>query len=279
MDFASLLTPENLAALLTLTVMEIVLGIDNIVFISILAGKLPPEQQKKARMIGLGLAMFGRIALLLSISWVMSLTEPLSWLPTLSFLSDVPVHPEDGLGTAPALLSGRDLILFLGGAFLVYKATHEIHNKLEGEDAHGDAPAKPMSFGSVIFQILLLDIVFSLDSVITAVGMAESVTVMIVAVVVAVGVMMLSAGTISDFIQKHPTVKMLALAFLLLIGVTLIAEGFDQHVSKGYIYAAMAFSVFVEFLNLRSKGKKGSAPVKLRDSRLSDALSGSGQTL
>ena len=279
MDFASLLTPENLAALLTLTVMEIVLGIDNIVFISILAGKLPPEQQKKARMIGLGLAMFGRIALLLSISWVMSLTEPLSWLPTLPFLSDVPVHPEDGLGTAPALLSGRDLILFLGGAFLVYKATHEIHNKLEGEDAHGDAPAKPMSFGSVIFQILLLDIVFSLDSVITAVGMAESVTVMIVAVVVAVGVMMLSAGTISDFIQKHPTVKMLALAFLLLIGVTLIAEGFDQHVSKGYIYAAMAFSVFVEFLNLRSKGKKGSAPVKLRDSRLSDALSGSGQTL
>ncbi len=277
MDFASLLTPENLAALVTLTVMEIVLGIDNIVFISILAGKLPAEQQAKARMIGLGLAMFGRIALLLSISWVMSLTDPIAWLPQLPFLSTDP-HTAGQLGSAPALLSGRDLILLLGGAFLVYKATHEIHNKLEGDDDHADASAKPMSFGSVIFQILLLDIVFSLDSVITAVGMAESVTVMIIAVVVAVGVMMLSAGAIAGFIQKHPTVKMLALAFLLLIGVTLLAEGFDQHVSKGYIYAAMAFSVFVEFLNLRSKRKKGeSEPVKLRAPRLGDALSRAGQ--
>lgn len=269
MDLASLLTPENLAALVTLTVMEIVLGIDNIVFISILAGRLPAEQQGRARMIGLGLAMFGRIVLLLSISWVMSLTEPLSWLPQLPFLSMEP-HTAGEPGTAPALLSGRDLILLLGGAFLVYKATHEIHNKLEGDDHAAEAGTKPLSFGSVIFQILLLDIVFSLDSVITAVGMADSLEVMITAVVIAVGVMMLSAGTISDFIQKHPTVKMLALAFLLLIGVTLVAEGFDQHVSKGYIYAAMAFSVFVEFLNLRAKKPKD--PVRLREPRLADAI-------
>ncbi|HEX8385720.1 MAG TPA: TerC family protein [Rubricoccaceae bacterium] len=254
--------PEAWIALGTLTTLEIVLGIDNIVFISILSGRLPEAEQKRARLIGLALAMFGRIALLLSISWVMSLVDPVSWLPQLPFLSDVPAHPEDGLGTAPALLSGRDLILILGGAFLIYKSTHEIHNKLEGEDHDAKATGKPMSFGSVIFQILLLDLVFSLDSVITAIGMADDVGVMITAVVIAVGVMMVSAGSISVFIQKHPTVKMLALAFLLLIGVTLLAEGFDQHISKGYIYGAMAFSLFVEALNLRSKKPKG-PPVQL----------------
>ncbi|HYE57449.1 MAG TPA: TerC family protein [Rhodothermales bacterium] len=260
MDFSVLFSPENLAALLTLTALEIVLGIDNIVFISILSGRLPADEQKKARTIGLALAMIGRILLLLSISWVMSLTRPLFDLPAFGFFSE-----------ESAAISGRDLILILGGAFLIYKSTHEIHNKLEGEDEDAHAGGRRASFGSVIFQILLLDLVFSLDSVITAVGMADEISVMIVAVVIAVAVMMLSAGRISGFIQRHPTVKMLALAFLLLIGVTLLAEGFDQHVSKGYIYAAMAFSVFVEFLNLRAKKTK-TPPVHLHEPRLAEAL-------
>jgi predicted tellurium resistance membrane protein TerC len=259
-DFSVLFTPENLAALLTLTALEIVLGIDNIVFISILAGRLPEAEQKRARTIGLALAMIGRILLLLSISWVMGLTRPLFDLPDFGLF-----------GAEAAAISGRDLILILGGAFLIYKSTHEIHNKLEGDDEEGQGSGKRASFGSVIFQILLLDLVFSLDSVITAVGMADEIMVMIVAVVIAVGVMMISAGRISGFIQKHPTVKMLALAFLLLIGVTLLAEGFDQHVSKGYIYAAMAFSVFVEFLNLRAK-KAAAEPVRLHQPRLAEAL-------
>ena len=251
-------SPEAWVALLTLTVLEIVLGIDNIIFISILSGKLrTAEEQKRARFLGLALAMIGRIVLLLSISWVMGLTRPLFQLP---------------FGTAEfAAISGRDLILVLGGLFLIYKSTHEIHNKLEGEQAHADAGGKAaVSFGSVLVQILLLDIVFSLDSVITAVGMADDIGVMITAVVIAVGVMMLSAGTISGFVQRHPTVKMLALAFLLLIGVTLTAEGFGQHISKGYIYGAMAFSVFVEFLNLRAK--KGTPPVQLHEPRLAEAV-------
>jgi predicted tellurium resistance membrane protein TerC len=226
---------EGWIALLTLTVLEIVLGIDNIVFISILAGKLPVHQRERARKVGLSLAMFIRIALLLSITWVMGLTAPLFAL----------------LGQE---VSGRDLILIGGGLFLLGKSTFEIHDKLEGEEEHTAARAVA-SFAGVIFQILLLDIVFSLDSVITAVGMAEDVAIMILAVVVAVGVMLLSAGSISEFVERHPTVKMLALSFLLLIGVSLIAEGLDQHIPKGYIYFAMGFSVFVEMINLRIRGK------------------------
>jgi predicted tellurium resistance membrane protein TerC len=233
-------SPEGWIALLTLSVLEIVLGIDNIVFISILAGKLPPDQRERARRVGLGLAMFIRIALLLSITWVMGLTAPLF--------------------TLGQQISGRDLILIIGGLFLLAKSTHEIHDKLEGEEGHGSAKVAA-SFVAVIVQILLLDIVFSLDSVITAVGMAEDVAVMIIAVVVAVAVMMASARTISDFVDRHPTVKMLALSFLLLIGVSLIAEGFDQHIPKGYIYFAMGFSVFVEMINLRIRAR--GKPVQL----------------
>ncbi len=248
--------PEAWVALLTLTLLEIVLGIDNIVFISILSGRLPAEQQKKARLVGLGLAMFGRIVLLLGISWVMGLTAGLFALPF-------------GKGEA-AIVSGRDLILLVGGLFLIYKSTHEIHNKLEGdEEAH--AAGKAATFGSVIFQILLLDIVFSLDSVITAVGMADHVGVMIVAVVIAVLIMMASSGVIAAFIEKHPTLKMLALSFLLMIGLSLVAEGFDAHIPKGYVYSAMGFSLFVEFLNLRSK-KKARQPVTLRNPRLAQAM-------
>ena len=234
-------SPEGWIALLTLSVLEIVLGIDNIVFISILAGKLRPEERARARQVGLGLAMFMRIALLLSITWVMGLTSPL-------------------FSVTSQEISGRDLILIIGGLFLLAKSTHEIHDKLEGEEGHASAKVAA-SFTGVIIQILLLDIVFSLDSVITAVGMAEDVAVMIIAVILAVAVMMFSAATISDFVDRHPTVKMLALSFLLLIGVSLIGEGFDQHIPKGYIYFAMGFSVFVEMINLRirSRGK----PVQL----------------
>jgi predicted tellurium resistance membrane protein TerC len=228
---------EGWIALLTLTVLEIVLGIDNIIFISILAGRLRPEDRGRARRLGLALAMFMRIALLLSITWVMQLTTPLFTVP----VAEQPV-------------SGRDLILIIGGLFLLAKSTHEIHDKLEGQEGHGSAKVVA-SFAGVIVQILLLDVVFSLDSVITAVGMADDVSVMIIAVVIAVAVMMFSAAAISEFVDRHPTVKMLALAFLLLIGVSLIAEGFDQHIPKGYIYFAMAFSVFVELINLRVRAK------------------------
>jgi predicted tellurium resistance membrane protein TerC len=228
-------SPEGWIALLTLSVLEIVLGIDNIVFISILAGKLRPEERARARQVGLGLAMFIRILLLLSITWVMSLTSPLFTITNQE-------------------LSGRDLILIIGGLFLLGKSTHEIHDKLEGEEGRASGRAGA-SFAGVIVQILLLDIVFSLDSVITAVGMAEDVAVMIIAVVLAVAVMMFSAGAISDFVDRHPTVKMLALSFLLLIGVSLIAEGLDQHIPKGYIYFAMGFSVFVEMINLRVRAR------------------------
>ena len=240
-DWAS--TAEGWVAFATLTVLEIVLGIDNIVFISILAGKLRAEERERARKVGLSLAMFIRIALLLSITWVMGLTEPIFTV----------------VGTN---ISGRDLILLIGGLFLIAKSTHEIHDKLEGTE--GAASKKvAASFAAVIVQILLLDIVFSLDSVITAVGMAEQVSIMILAVVVAVGVMLVSARPISEFVERHPTVKMLALAFLILIGVSLIGEGLDQHIPKGYIYFAMAFSVFVEMINLRVR--KG-APVHLHQS-------------
>ncbi|MGE0446048.1 MAG: TerC family protein [Vicinamibacterales bacterium] len=239
-------TPEGWIALLTLTVLEIVLGIDNIIFISILAGKLPVAQREKARRLGLSLAMLIRIGLLLSITWVMGLTRPL-----FSLLE----HP----------FTGRDLILALGGLFLIGKSTLEIHDKLEGEDHHATGKAVN-GFASVIVQILLLDIVFSLDSVITAVGMADDVAVMITAVVIAVGVMLFSAAAVSEFVERHPTVKMLALSFLLLIGVSLTAEGVGTHIPKGYIYFAMAFSVFVEMINLRVRAK--SAPVQLHHSRL-----------
>jgi predicted tellurium resistance membrane protein TerC len=235
--------PEAWIALSTLTVLEVVLGIDNVVFISILAGKLPPGQQAKARRIGLGVALIGRIALLFSLSWVIKLTAPLFTV----------LRQE---------ISGRDLVLLLGGLFLIAKATHEIHDRLEGEEGHASARVAP-SFTSVIIQVMLLDIVFSLDSVITAVGMAQQLGVMVTAVIVAVGIMMAFAGAIGDFVHRHPTVKMLALSFLLMIGVMLVAEGLDQHIPKGYVYFAMAFSVFVEMLNLRAKAK--SAPVHLHE--------------
>jgi predicted tellurium resistance membrane protein TerC len=254
MEFLS--TPEAWISLLTLTVLEIVLGIDNIVFISILSGKLPENQQKKARQLGLGLAMITRVLLLLSLSWIMTLTSPLfnigSW-----------VGITDGSWVEKLAISGRDLILIIGGLFLIYKSTHEIHNKLEGEEDE-EGKVKVHSFWATIVQILILDIVFSLDSVITAVGMADHIEIMIAAVVIAVIIMMISAGSISSFVNKHPTVKMLALSFLLLIGVSLLAEGLDQHIPKGYVYFAMAFSVLVEMLNLKMK-KNSKKPVELKN--------------
>ena len=243
--------PDAWIALVTLTLLEIVLGIDNIVFISILSEKVKPELQARARQVGLALAMGTRILLLFSITWVMRLTAPLFTVFERGF-------------------SGRDLILVGGGLFLLGKATYEIHHSLEG-DAHGREAGVAASFGSVILQIAILDIVFSLDSVITAVGMADHIQVMIAAVVIAVGVMMVSAGPLSAFVSRHPTVKMLALSFLLLIGMTLVAEGLGQHISKGYIYFAMGFSVFVEMLNLRVKAnRRSSPPVELRGPRMPD---------
>jgi predicted tellurium resistance membrane protein TerC len=237
------LTADGLVALLTLTVLEVVLGIDNVIFISILAGKLPHGDQEKARRIGLMGAMVMRILLLLSITWIMRLTEPLFTLLNHEF-------------------SGRDLILAGGGLFLLFKATREIHERLEGEEGHVAARVAP-SLAAVVGQIMLLDIVFSLDSVITAVGMADDVAVMIAAVVIAVAIMLFASGGVSRFVDAHPTVKVLALSFLLLIGVSLIADGFGAHIPKGYIYFAMGFSVFVEMINLRAS-KKGKA-VKLHD--------------
>jgi predicted tellurium resistance membrane protein TerC len=230
-------------ALLTLTALEIVLGIDNIVFITLLAGKLPAAERARGRTLGLGLAMVTRIALLLSLTWVMRLTEPLFVLLAQE-------------------ISGRDLIVILGGLFLIAKSTFEIHDRLEGKERGRSFPGR-VSFLGIILQIGLLDIVFSLDSVITAVGMANQVSIMIAAVLLAVVFMMVAAGSVGRFVDKHPTVKMLALSFLLLIGVSLVAEGFDQHISKGYIYFAMAFSVFVEMLNLRLR-KVEARPVRLR---------------
>ena len=247
----ALANPEVWIALLTLTSLEIVLGIDNIVFISILAAKLPADQQDRARKVGLGLAMLMRILLLLSLSWVIGLTEPLFDILDKGF-------------------SGRDLILLGGGLFLLAKSTLEIHEKLEGDAAHGDGTrGGTASFQSVIMQILLLDVVFSLDSVITAAGMAEDLWVMIVAVVIAVGVMLVSASAISDFVNEHPTVKMLALSFLLLIGVSLVAEGWGLHIPKGYIYFAMGFSVMLEILNLRVRARHD-RPVLLRPTFVKD---------
>jgi len=236
-------TADAIIALITLTVLEIVLGVDNVIFISILAGKLPEAQQDRARKVGLLAAMGMRILLLFSLAWIVRLTEPLFTIL------------ERGI-------SGRDLILLGGGLFLLAKATREIHEKLEGEEGEVTAKVAP-TFGAVIGQIMLLDIVFSLDSVITAVGMADQLWVMVLAVMIAVGIMMVSAASISRFVNEHPTVKVLALSFLLLIGVSLMAEGLGTHIPKGYIYFAMAFSVFVEMINLRAAKKRKAAPVKL----------------
>jgi len=235
------LTTDGLLALVTLTFLEIILGVDNVIFISILSGKLPASQQLKARRTGLVAAMVMRIALLMSIAWIVRLTAPLFTV----------------LGQE---ISGRDMILIGGGLFLLGKATLEIHERLEGEEAHARGRVAP-SFGAVIAQIMMLDIVFSLDSVITAVGMAEDVSVMVAAVVLSVAIMMFAAEPISAFVNHHPTLKVLALSFLLLIGVSLVGDGLGMHVPKGYIYFAMGFSVFVEMINLRVRGK--GEPVKL----------------
>ena len=241
--FDAFLTADGLIALVTLTLLEVVLGIDNVIFISILAGKLPAKDQEKARKVGLMGAMLMRIALLMSIAWIIRLTAP---------LFTVFEHP----------FSGRDLILAGGGLFRIFKATREIHDRLEGEDGHMSARVAP-SLAAVIGQIMLLDIVFSLDSVITAVGMADDLSIMIAAVVIAVAIMFVSSGSVARFVEQHPTVKVLALSFLLLIGCSLIADGFGVHIPKGYIYFAMGFSIFVEVINLRAS-KKGKA-VKLHD--------------
>jgi predicted tellurium resistance membrane protein TerC len=234
--------PAIWTALLTLTALEIVLGIDNIIFISILADRLPANQRQRARTTGLLLAMLMRIALLFSLGWILSLTRT---------LFTVAAHP----------FNGRDLILLGGGLFLLYKSTTEIHAKLEGEEHEREAGAGTASFTSVIIQIVLLDIVFSLDSVITAIGLTTNITIAVIAVMISIGIMLLAAKPLADFVNRHPTVKILALSFLLLIGMTLVAEGLGQHIPKGYVYFAMAFSVFVEILNLRLRKK--SEPVHL----------------
>jgi len=237
--------PNAWIALATLTALEIVLGIDNIIFISILVGRLPEEQRNRARRLGLTLAMGSRILLLLSLAWIMRLTAPLFTVA----------------GTA---ISGRDLILIGGGLFLLWKSVHEIHGSLEGEpEEAGAAGAARASFGAVLVQIAVIDIVFSLDSVITAVGLADQVSVMVLAILISVAVMMFAAKSIGEFVDRHPTIKMLALSFLVLVGVTLIAEGFGTHVPKGYIYFAMAFSVAVEMININLR-KRMAKPVQLR---------------
>ncbi len=244
MDFSWITNPESWIALITLIVLELVLGVDNIIFISILAGKLPKNDQARARTTGIILAVFSRILLLLSLSWIISLEEPLFYILGFGF-------------------SGHNLILLAGGLFLLYKSTSEIHDKLEGQEGHASAKVAA-NFTSVIIQIMLLDIVFSLDSVITAVGMSSELMIMIIAVVIAAGVMIFTSGPIGEFVESHPTVKMLALSFLLMIGLTLIAEGFGQHIPKGYVYFAMGFSVFVEIINLRVRDKHVK-PVNLRE--------------
>ncbi|GAB4499531.1 MAG: TerC family protein [Anaerolineales bacterium] len=247
MDFSWIFTPETLIAFFTLVILELVLGVDNVIFISILAGKLPQQDQQRARTTGIALAVVTRILLLLSLSWIISLEEPFFHLPWFG---------GEGIG-----ISGRDLILLAGGLFLIGKSTYEIHEKLEGHT--GEKSAKVAStFVSVIIQIMLLDIVFSLDSVITAVGLVQHIEIMIIAVIASAIVMIFTAGLIGEFVEKHPTIKILALSFLLLIGFTLVVEGLHQHIPKGYIYFAMGFSVFVEMINLRIRGK-GPEPVTL----------------
>ena len=247
--------PEAWVALVTLVILELVLGVDNVIFISILAGKLPVEDRDRARMTGIAMAVITRVLLLLSLSWIISLEEPFFTMPLIN------------VG-----ISGHDLILLAGGLFLLWKSVHEIHDKLEGVE--GQASSKVYaSFSSVIIQIMLLDIVFSLDSVITAVGMANELMIMIIAVIAAAGVMIFASGPIGNFVERHPTIKMLALSFLLLIGFTLIVEGLHQHIPKGYIYFAMGFSILVELLNLRIRGKS-TAPVNLREAYVVETASG-----
>jgi predicted tellurium resistance membrane protein TerC len=244
--------PQAWIALATLTALEIVLGIDNIIFIAILVSRLPKHQQQRARVLGLGLAMFTRIALLLSLAWVMGLTEPLFSILEME-------------------VSGRDLILLGGGFFLLAKSTHEIHNSLEGENEDGVPKVSGKSaFFTTLIQIAIIDIIFSLDSVITAVGMADHIPVMVLAIVIAVGVMMLAAKSIADFVETHPTIKMLALSFLILVGFALMGEGFGLHIPKGYIYVAMAFSLCVEMLNLRLRKRMARKPVDLRGPTMPD---------
>lgn len=240
------MTFDWIVPLLTLTAMEIVLGIDNVVFLAIVVGKLPKQQQKLARQVGLGLALGMRILLLLGIKWIMGLTETLFELPALFGIMERP---------AARAISAKDLILIVGGLFLIGKSTFEIHERLEGPEEKPMAKAAA-NFGLALVQIVMLDLIFSLDSVITAVGMARDVWVMIVAMIIAVGVMLVFAGTIGDFVHRHPTMKILALSFLILIGVMLVAEGFDQHIDRGYIYFAMAFSLVVELINLRVRGQE-----------------------
>jgi predicted tellurium resistance membrane protein TerC len=242
MDFSWITEPGTWIAFLTLVALELVLGVDNVIFISILASKLPQNQQASARRTGILLAVITRILLLLSLSWIINLTEPL-------------------FTVAGFEISGRDLVLIAGGLFLLWKSVHEIHQKLEGEEGHAAAKVRA-AFWSVIVQIMLLDIVFSLDSVITAVGMVDHIEIMVAAVIIAAAVMVFTATPLANFVERHPTVKMLALSFLLLIGFTLIVEGLHQHIPKGYIYFAMGFSVFVEMLNLRLRG---SQPVSLHE--------------
>ena len=243
--------PNAWIGLLILTVLEIVLGIDNIIFISILAGKLPADDRKRARTVGLGMAMLMRILLLLSLSWIIGLTRP---------LFDMAGFP----------VTGRALILIGGGLFLLVKSTHEIHDQIEGDEEHEHVSVLP-SLAAVLVQIALLDVVFSLDSVITAVGMVDEIAIMIIAVILAIAVMMIFAGPISDFVERHPTIKMLALSFLLLIGVNLIAEGVGFHIPKGYTYFAMAFAVFVELLNLKVRGRRPKLQA-MRNRRLQKAV-------
>jgi predicted tellurium resistance membrane protein TerC len=251
--FHWLSSPDAWLSLITLTVLEIVLGVDNIIFISILSGKLPREQQARARNVGLALALLTRILLLSFIFVLTKLTTPLFVVPFLH---------EHGTG-APLAITGQRLVLLLGGLFLIWKSVHEIHGNLEGEE-HGKAARVKAVLGAVIAQIVVVDIIFSLDSVITAVGMAREIGVMITAVVLAMIVMFISARTIADFVNRHPTIKMLAVSFLLLVGVVLVADGCGQHIEKGYIYFAMAFSFGVEVLNIRARAKKAAAPVELR---------------
>ena len=248
-DLSWLSDPESWVALLTLIALELVLGVDNVIFISILSGKLPQQDQQRARTTGIALAVITRILLLLSLSWIISLEEPFFFLPW--------------LGGETIGISGRDLILIAGGLFLLWKSTHEIHDKLEGKEGRASTKVGA-TFTSVIVQIMLLDIVFSLDSVITAVGMVDHILIMIIAVIVAAFVMIFTAKPIGDFVEKHPTIKILALSFLLLIGFTLIVEGLHQHIPKGYVYFAMGFSVFVEMINIRVRDRQVK-PVNLRD--------------
>lgn len=246
--------PEAWVALVTLVILELVLGVDNVIFISILAGKLPMEDRDRARMTGIAMAVITRILLLLSLSWIISLEEPFFTLPLVN------------IG-----ISGHDLILLAGGLFLLWKSVREIHDKLEGVEGHASSKVHA-SFSSVIIQIMLLDIVFSLDSVITAVGMANELMIMIIAVIAAAGVMIFASGPIGHFVEAHPTIKMLALSFLLLIGFTLIVEGLHQHIPKGYIYFAMGFSILVELLNLRIRNKS-TPPVNLREAYVTETAS------